>query len=209
MKIGGCMDGWTDGVIWCTDSFRVCPLSSINTGSPLRSHCFLCPDTIYNYLQVQWISHTVAPLLLSSQRRNLIHASVEMIRRVFIKPPRAYLVGAVFGWASCKLYVDVCNGPQMRHLHIFNRHLAYSQKPSFNEKCHEEFQTDIEWVAGFGNIIWKISWWTGILTGILSKSLRKGSSFSLIKSGNGIVLFWLWLVLYAVVYKSIHFTRIY
>lgn len=96
MKIGGCMDGWTDGVIWCTDSFRVCPLSSINTGSPLRSHCFLCPDTIYNYLQVQWISHTVAPLLLSSQRRNLIHASVEMIRRVFIKPPRAYLVGAVF-----------------------------------------------------------------------------------------------------------------
>lgn len=89
------MDGWTDGVIWCTDSFRVCPASSINTGSPLRSHCFLCPDTIYNYLQVQWISHTVAPVLLSSQRRNLIHASVEMIRRVFIKPTCVWLVGTV------------------------------------------------------------------------------------------------------------------
>lgn len=89
------MDGWTDGVILCTDSLRGCPLSSINTGSPLHSHCFLCPDTIYNYLQVQWISHTVAPQLLSSQRRNLIHASVEMIRRVFIKPICIWLVGTV------------------------------------------------------------------------------------------------------------------
>lgn len=95
VKIGGSMDAWTDGVIWCTDSLGVCPLSSINTGSPLRSHCFLCPDTIYNYLQVQWISHTVAPVLLSSQRRNLIHASVEMIRRVFIKPTCFWLVETV------------------------------------------------------------------------------------------------------------------
>ena len=95
MQIGGYMDGWTDGVIWCTDSFGVCPPSSINTGSPLRSHCFLCPDTIYNYLQVQRISHTVAPVLLSGQRRNLIHASVEMIRRVFIKPTRVWSVGTV------------------------------------------------------------------------------------------------------------------
>lgn len=95
VKIVGCMDGWTDGVIWYTDSFGVCPLSSINTGSPLRSHCFLCPDTIYNYLQVQWISHIVAPVLLSSQRRNLIYASVEMIRRVFIEPACVWLVGTV------------------------------------------------------------------------------------------------------------------
>ncbi len=95
VRIGGSMDAWADGVIWCTDSFRVCPLSSINTGSPLRSHCFLCPDTIYNYLQVQWISHTVAPMLLSSQRRNLIHASAEMIRRVFIKPTCIWLVETV------------------------------------------------------------------------------------------------------------------
>lgn len=61
-EMGAWMDGWVNRcsnlVHWLIQSL---PLSSINTGSPLYSHCFHCPDTINSYLQVQWLSHTVVP----------------------------------------------------------------------------------------------------------------------------------------------------
>lgn len=47
--MGAWMDGGMDGLFCWTDSFRVFPLPSINTGSPLCSHCFLYSDTITIY----------------------------------------------------------------------------------------------------------------------------------------------------------------
>lgn len=92
--VHGRMYGWMDGVIWSTDSFRdLPPVLYKHRKSPSLSLFSL--SWHHNYLQVQWISRTVAPVLLSSQRRNLIHVSVEMIRRVFIKPTCTWLVGTV------------------------------------------------------------------------------------------------------------------
>ena len=85
------MDGWSNLVYWLIRGLP--PVLYKHRKSPSLSLFSL--SWHHNYLQVQWISHTVAPVLLSSQRRNLIHASVEMIRRVFIKPTCSWLVGIV------------------------------------------------------------------------------------------------------------------
>lgn len=84
-------------------------------------------------------------MLLLSQRRNLIHASAEMISRVFIKPTRIWLVGAVSDELSvnCGLpCVCVCSGfPNETPLEV----LEHFQKISLIPKCQlvkNHFSTD-------------------------------------------------------------------